>query len=194
MSSATRPPGAPRWRRWLRVLHRDLGYLCAALTVVYAVSGIAVNHTHHWNPNYDLNREWVSFEPIPVGDKPEMVAALVEALDLPGPPNNSFRPAPDVVQLYYDGWHVRAEAEAGRAMVERPSERFLLRDANYLHLNHPKGSWTYVADLYALLLGFLAVSGLFILRGRQGFAGRGKWFFLAGLVIPLIFVAVRYLA
>lgn len=192
MSSASRPAAPSRWRRWLRILHRDVGYICAALTIVYAISGIAVNHTHHWNPNYDLNREHVSFEPIPVGGKQEMVDALVAVLDLPGQPKSSFRPAPEVVQLYYDGWHVRAEAAAGTAMIERPSERFLLRDTNYLHLNHPKGLWTYVADLYALALGFLGVSGLFILRGKQGLAGRGKWFLLAGFVIPLLFVLLRY--
>jgi hypothetical protein len=194
VSSQTRPAPPSRWRRWVRTLHRDIGYCCAALTIVYAVSGIAVNHTHHWNPNYDLNREHLSFPPVPVGEKAPMVERLVEVLDLPGPPKSSFRPSPAVVELYYEGWHVRADAEAGTAMIERPSERFLLRDANFLHLNHPKGVWTYVADLYALALGFLGISGLFILRGRQGLGGRGKWFLLAGLIVPLVFVALRYLA
>lgn len=194
MSDAPRGPSPSRWRKWLRVLHRDVGYLCAALTVVYAISGIAVNHTHDWNPSYDLNREERTFEPIPVTSKGEMVEALVERLDLPGPPNESFRPSPGVVELYYEGWSVHAEAEEGTALIERPRERFLLRDMNFLHLNHPKGTWTYVADLYALALGFLGVSGLFILRGKQGFAGRGKWLVLVGLVIPLVYVAVlRYL-
>ena len=47
-----RTPRKPfRWRRWNNVLHRDLGYLVFALTFLYAVSGVAVNHTHQWNPN-----------------------------------------------------------------------------------------------------------------------------------------------
>ena len=35
-----------------RVTHRDIGYLIAGLTIIYAISGIALNHKHDWNPNY----------------------------------------------------------------------------------------------------------------------------------------------
>jgi len=40
-----------RVRSWLRTWHRDVGYLCAGLVVVYAVSGVAVNHHHEWDYN-----------------------------------------------------------------------------------------------------------------------------------------------
>lgn len=79
--------------------------------------------------------------------------------------------------------------------MERWHERPFLRDANFLHLNQPRKAWTWIADGYALLLRFLAVSGLFILKGNTGLVGRGKWFLLAGLVLPLVYVvSVRYLA
>ena len=32
-----------KWRRGLRALHRDVGYLIVGLTIVYGVSGLAVN-------------------------------------------------------------------------------------------------------------------------------------------------------
>ena len=35
-----------------RVTHRDMGYLIAGLTIIYALSGIALNHKNNWNPNY----------------------------------------------------------------------------------------------------------------------------------------------
>jgi hypothetical protein len=175
------------WRHVNNAVHRDVGYFCAALTVVYAVSGIAVNHTHQWNPSYRVDREERRFEPVPVGERDEMVTALVARLGLPAP-SSSFRSAPHLVDLFYDGWSVKADAAAGRALIERPNPRFLLKDANGLHLNHPKGIWTWIADLYALALGFLAVSGLFILKGRTGLAGRGKWFLVAGLLLPVLFV------
>lgn len=182
------------WRRWNTVLHRDLGYLCVALTVIYAVSGIAVNHMHDWNPNYRIERVERRIEPIPVGDRASMVARAVERLELPAP-GEAFRPSPDVVQLFYDGWSVEVRALEGIAVIERPRARVPLRDLNFLHLNHPKGMWTYVADVYAVLLLLLAVTGMFVLRGRTGLFGRGKWFVLAGLVVPLAFVVVlRYLA
>jgi hypothetical protein len=183
------------WRYWNIVLHRDIGYALAALTVVYAISGIAVNHIRDWNPNYKFERVEQQFDPIPLADRESMVALAVERLDLPGPPRESFRPSPEVLQLFYEGWTAEVYAAEGRALVERPKDRLFLRDFNFLHLNHAKGLWTFVADLYAGLLIFLAISGTIMLQGKKGLAGRGKWFVLIGLLIPLAFLLVlRYLS
>jgi len=180
------------WRRWNNILHRDIGYFCVALTVIYAISGVAVNHTHQWNPNYIFETIEQSFSPVSVSDRDTMVAQLIERLDLPAP-KRSFRSSPEVVQLFYDGWNVEAHALEGRAVIEKLRERPLLRDVNYLHLNNPKGLWTWFADAYAVCLLLLAGTGLFVLKGRKGLMGRGKWFVLAGLLLPVAFlVFLRY--
>ncbi|HQL31599.1 MAG TPA: hypothetical protein PLM67_15390, partial [Thermoanaerobaculales bacterium] len=51
-SVAPTAPGAVRLRRLVIATHRDVGYFIAGLTVIYAVSGIAVNHIDDWNPSY----------------------------------------------------------------------------------------------------------------------------------------------
>lgn len=173
------------WRRWNVAIHRDVGYFCVALTIVYAVSGIAVNHIDDWNPNYRIEREERRFEPIPVGERDAMVSALVERLGLDAPPRDAFRPRPEIVEMFYEGWSVRADAPAGVAVIERAGKRPFLFQANDLHLNRLKGGWTWFADLYAAMLALLAITGTLILRGARGFAGRGKWFVLAGLAVPL---------
>lgn len=182
------PPRTPRfsWRRWNNLLHRDLGYLAVGLTLVYAISGIAVNHIEDWNPSFRFVRQQESFQPFAVTTKEEIAATLVDVLELPGPPRESFRSAPHEITLFYDGWSVEADIQAGTAMVERPRERALLRDFNRLHLNQPKGLWTWAADLYAGVLAFLAISGMFMLKGRKGITGRGKWLVGAGVLIPLV--------
>lgn len=179
------------WRRLNRAVHRDAGYLVAGLTLLYAISGVAVNHKEDWNPSWNLAPEIRRFDPIPVTDRETMEAALVKALALPGPPRASFRRAPERIELYYEGWTVEADVTEGVATTTRPRARPVLRDANYLHLNEPKGAWTWLADAYAILLGTLAVTGLFVLRGRHGLAGRGKWLFLAGLVPIVAFLLLR---
>ena len=176
------------WRRWNRILHRDVGYFCVALTLVYAVSGIAVNHIDDWNPSYVISREPRRFDPVPVTDRETMVGEIVSRLGLPGLPAESFRRSPERVELFYDGWSVLADAAFGTATIERTRRRFLLFDANYLHLNRPRGLWTWIADVYAALLALLAMTGILILRGRQGLAGRGKWLVLAGLALPVVFL------
>jgi len=190
MSEAGQAPRrGVRWRRLVIATHRDVGYACVALTVLYALSGLAVNHVHQWNPSYRIERVEREFEPVPVGERDATVAALVERLELPGLPKESFRPSPGVVHLFYDGWSVEADAVAGRAIVEQPRDRLVLRDANFLHLNQGKGWWTWVADLYAVALLLLAGTGLFMLKGRQGLGGRGKWLVGAGLLVPIAFLA-----
>jgi uncharacterized protein len=39
-------------RAWIRATHRDIGYVAVGLTLVYAVSGVAVNHIADWDPNF----------------------------------------------------------------------------------------------------------------------------------------------
>ncbi|MCP4750540.1 MAG: hypothetical protein GY866_06585 [Proteobacteria bacterium] len=50
--------------------------------------------------------------------------------------------------------------------------------------------WTYAADVYAAILGIVAVTGLFVLRGRKGITGRGAWLTGAGIVVPVVFLWV----
>jgi hypothetical protein len=61
----------------------------------------------------------------------------------------------------------------------------LHRVMNSLHLNQAGRAWMWFSDVYAAALGFLAVTGLFVLRGKQGIKGRGAWLTAAGVLMPL---------
>lgn len=175
------------WRYWNNVLHRDVGYLVAGLTLAYAISGVAVNHIEDWNPNYAIGTEVVVFEPFVASDRETTVGTLLDRLDLPEPVD-VFRRTPAQVELIYDGWKAHADVEAGTATLVRPRERPVLFDLNFLHLNRGKGVWTWIADVYAGLLAFMAISGLFVLRGRTGLVGRGKWLLTVGIVVPFVYL------
>ena len=49
-----------KFKRLIIATHRDIGYFFAGLTVLYAISGVAVNHIDDWNPNYVIRREVVA--------------------------------------------------------------------------------------------------------------------------------------
>jgi hypothetical protein len=70
--------------------------------------------------------------------------------------------------------------------------RSVFRETNYLHLNVPKKVWTYIADIFAAALIYLAVTGIFMIEGEKGIKGRGKWLVGFGLLIPLTFLFVYY--
>ena len=61
---------------------------------------------------------------------------------------------------------------------------------NDLHLNRAGRLWTWLADIYAVALGLLAVTGLFVLTGRQGITGRGAWLTGVGIVIPFVLAVI----
>ena len=44
-------------RKWSRILHRDIGYFFIGTTIIYGLSGIALNHMNDWNPNYKVETE-----------------------------------------------------------------------------------------------------------------------------------------
>ncbi len=180
------------WRRWNRVLHRDLGYLCFGLTVVYALSGVALNHVADWNPNYLVERDQVH-----VGDlssvKPEALAGEVMArLQLDEPVRNTFRPDPETLQVFLAEGTLTVRPSAGIVELETVTERPVLRPMNVLHLNVPKRGWTWVADVYALLLAVVAATGVLVGVGRGGFRGRAGWLTALGVSVPLVFLALHY--
>ncbi|MCA1744435.1 MAG: PepSY-associated TM helix domain-containing protein [Bacteroidales bacterium] len=65
----------------------------------------------------------------------------------------------------------------------------MVKFMSQLHENQVKG-WSYVADIYAGILIFLALSGLFMVPGKNGFMRRGIWWFVAGIVLVLVFAAL----
>ncbi len=182
MASESRRP----WRRWNTALHRDIGYLAAGLTVIYAISGLAVNHMAHWNPNY--MRTVKTFE-VGTLDRqlPEEVLAVetLARLKVTEKPRSAFQPDEDSLEIYIKEGKYSVDLPTGKVLFEGTVPRPVLMAMNRLHLNAPKRAWTWIADVYALSLAFLAVSGLFILRGKNGITGRGAWLTGIGCAIPL---------
>ena len=176
------------WRRWLRALHRDVGYLSVGLTVVYAASGLAVNHVGEWDPNfvqYDETRELGrSLE----GDDREVARIALAALDLDEEPEDVYRSEPDRVEVVLADKTIHVDTTTGSIYGEGQEPRFFLRVANWLHLNRGKEAWTVFADGYAVFLLFLATSGLFMLPGRKGLLGRGGVLTVIGVLVPVLYL------
>jgi hypothetical protein len=176
------------WRRWNNIIHRDLGYFLVGMTIVYSVSGIAVNHVADWNPSYERQREVLNIEP-PAGDtKEEILADVLPKLRLNQDElRNSFRPNRETLQLFMDEMSYAIDLPTGAVIVETIHPRPVLYELNQLHLNHPKGIWTYISDFFALSLIVIAVTGIFVLKGKNGLVGRGAWFIGAGILVPVAY-------
>lgn len=173
------------WRRWNASLHRDIGYLAVGMTLVYALSGMAVNHRADWNPNYRKVEETRTIEPInPAQEEDALVAESLRKLGLSEKPKSTVLSDDNTLLVFYPDLQYSVDLPSGKVLVEGTTRRPVLYSLNRLHLNTPKRAWTWIADLYALSLAFLAVSGLFILQGRNGLRGRGAWLTAIGIAVP----------
>lgn len=181
-------------RRILRVLHRDIGYFLAGLTVVFCVSGVAVNHVESWNPSYARTERAVALGALPAGDLEAMEREVIARVPLSRSEVRGRRlESASSFRVFLDeGGEVTVDPATGEGTLLRVRARPVLFQANVLHLNHVKGSWTFVSDAFAVLLAGLAISGLFMLGGKTGFMGRGKWFVAGGLVVPVVFLVHYY--
>ncbi len=178
-----------RLRRWNIILHRDIGYLSAAMILIYGISGLAVNHIADWNPNYQKTKEFVVIRPVTSEKQDEIVNEILPQLHLTEFPQNVFKPDGETIQLFYEGKVVSVDLPSGNVLIEITHQRRVLFEMNQLHLNAVKGIWTWIADIFAVALIFLGISGLFMLRGSTGFFGRGKWLVALGALIPILYWA-----
>ena len=174
-------------RPWVRAIHRDLGYVAVGLTIVYALSGIAVNHVKDWDPNFTERRVEHVLGPLS-GDDDAIVSVVVSRLGIEERADDVYRESDDLLQVTFEKRSLQITPSTGRVLDEGQEPRPLLRIANWLHLNRGKKAWTYVADAYAAGLLLLALSGLFMIPGRKGLIGRGAVLVLLGIAIPVVYV------
>jgi hypothetical protein len=185
-----------RWRKVFRAIHRDVGYVAVALTIAYAISGIAVNHIEHWNPNYSMEVDAVDIGAFPSRELHEMEAFAIAKLALDRKQvRGHFLETPAAFRIYLDGGQeANLDPATGRGTIKKLSRRAVLFEVNALHLNNLKGIWTYVADIFAIALMLLAITGMTMMKGDRGLTGRGKYFVAGGLAIPITFVIYLYSA
>lgn len=178
------------WRRWNKILHRDLGYLCFGLTIIYAISGLAVNHMADWNPNYRIERMQSVIDPAPLAGLTgaPLVAAILDQMGESGEVKGSYQSDEENLQIFVVNNNITVNLQTGAVHQEKNQTRKVLYELNFLHINHAKKLWTWVADLYAIALAVLALTGLFVLRGKKGITGRGAWLTGIGFLIPIFFL------
>jgi hypothetical protein len=177
-----------RWRKLARGLHRDLGYLFFGLTVVYAVSGIALNHRDHWNPSYSF-RNYTLQEAFPVAatmDR-EQARALLQRHGLDRGFKRHYEPDEHSIRFFFKDGSATLDRRNGELAVEELKRRPILHTWNTLHYN-PGTWWTWFADIFCVGLIIIAVTGLFILRGRHGITRRGGILVALGIIVPAIMV------
>ena len=182
-----------QWRRWIRVIHRDLGYFFVALSIIYGLSGIAVNHINDWNPNYIIKTKTIKTN-IPT-DKNQIdkhtVSDVLKKFGEEDSYKNFYFPKKDKLKIFIKDGSVLVDLSDGSATLETMRRRPVFHIVNFLHYN-PGKWWTWVADIFSASLIIFAITGLFMVKGKKGIKWRGTIIALLGLIVPVLFLLIFY--
>ena len=176
-------------RRWNNALHRDIGYLAFGLTIIYALSGIILNHFKAGDFTHpDYHKSYKEFKvSLPKEGKADQTY-VYSVLDERGVRSQykSYITGDGYIQIFLKTGWIYVDLSNGDAQMERKIPFYVLKEFNLLHYNNIKKFYTWFSDLYAVALIFLAITGLFVLRGRNGIIGRGAWLTAIGILIPAL--------
>ncbi len=176
--------------KWNRIIHRDLGYFFFGVTIIYALSGIAINHRGDWNPNYSIvNKDFTTKLDLQKSDDVKQnILTLLDDIANRKDYKKHYYPKKSKLKIFLKGGSsVVVDLETGKGHAEFITKRIVFFQANYLHYN-PNRWWTYFSDIFAISLITLAFTGLFIAKGKNGIKGRGAWITMSGIIIPILFL------
>ncbi len=180
------------WRKWFRVIHRDLSFFFSGVIIIYAVSGIMLNHRDTIDPNYTVKRHSLQAEGrFPMTQEAVSQAMVMEMLKPIKEERNytkHYFPENDRLKVFLKGGSsLEVNMQSGKAVYEALKKRPIISQFNRLHYNPGKG-WTVFSDIFAVSLIIITLTGLFINKGKKGLGGRGGIELLAGIIIPILFI------
>lgn len=196
MSDAAAPSGGRRWPRWIRWLHIYGSMLGLCATLLFAVTGLTLNHADWFESSTPSVRTFDGTLPVallqPDVDKLAVAERLREAHALRGMVTEC---AVDDAQCLVV-W--KGPGYSADATIERSDGRYRLEEARRgwmavlddLHKGRDSGPlWSMVIDASAVVLAFLSLTGLWLLLYLKKRRRSGLWVALAGtMALVLAFV------
>lgn len=177
------------FRRYCRTVHFHLSFFFMGVILIYAVSGITMNHLKDFNPKYYITVHNYTvkgtFSPSHKFNKNEIIQLLKEV----GEQDNyikHFYPNNSTVKVFLkSGSSYILDTQTGNVVYEGIKKRPVFNQLSFLHYN-PGTWWTYFSDLFAVCLILICISGILMNKGKRGLFGIGGIELLAGILIPVL--------
>ncbi len=175
-------------RKWCRNIHREASFFFAGMVIIYAMSGIFMNHRNSINPQFIIEHHEYTADAVPLSSQPtkEEVLKLIEPI---GEAKNytTHRLSGGNLTVYLKGgsnWSM--DTTSRNVVYDHVAPRPVINSFVKLHYN-PGRWWTYFADLFAIGLIVITITGLIMIKGNQGLWGRGGIELIVGILIPILF-------
>jgi hypothetical protein len=178
-------------RKLLRILHRDLGYFIVGMTIVYCLSGIFLNHRHDFNPDYkiysyDFQTEYRNKTNL----SEQEIRDVLETFEHNIVYKKHYLNNNGIVKVFIENGEVAINPNTGEGALHYLQKRPIIFGMNKLHKATLGTVWKWGSDVMAFILLFVAISGLFILKGKRGFNRWGWWITIVGFIVPLVFALI----
>lgn len=175
-------------RRWCRAIHRELSFFFSGMVLIYAISGLFMNHRDTFNPHYSVTRTVQTLTELPAQADVDrsQVESLMARMGVVEKYMKHYFPTANHLKVFLKGGSsLEVDLANGRAVYESLRRRPLLSTMTNLHYN-PGRWWTWFADLFAGGLIVITISGIVMLKGRRGLWGYGGIELTAGILLPLL--------
>ncbi|RXJ96118.1 hypothetical protein CRV00_02740 [Malaciobacter molluscorum] len=172
----------------LRNWHRDLGYFVIGITIIYSLTGIMLT----LRDLHIFEKEYVTIEKIDATKKIENeiknkfkekieTLKVIENNDKYIKYQASKKEGKKVLTYFKD------TNEAKLITVDYPP---YIKPFIQAHKSKSKDKWSYLALAYSTILLFLAISAIFMVKGKYGFKKRGIYLTLGGVLLVVVFLYI----
>ncbi len=158
------------------------------MILIYAISGIALNHRNDWNPNYsiEITESAINLPSQMAFKSEEALNYLLKATEQSEVYKKHYYPSPTKIKVFLkEGSLLTYNSETKKALLEQLKKRPLFHSINFLHYN-PGVIWKWFSDIFAFCLILITISGVIILKGKNGIKGRGWVLILVGIIAPIL--------
>ena len=173
-----------------RSLHRDFAYFYVGLLIAFSFSGIILNHRRDWYPmDYTYESKPVNIilpeDVTTVDDDYLKTATLDWKVDNEF---DSFRLRDNSLRIVFKNNVIAdIDTESGTGLLEYKKRTPIVGDTMFLHKTTNK-AWIWYSDIFGAGMILIAITGMLIPAGKNGFKKRGWKLALAGLIFPLLFL------
>ncbi len=191
MDNKTKSPGLKSGaliRKWSRLTHRYLSFFFAAVLLIYVLSGIFMNHLDTLSPHYTAERISLSMDVADFDQKLDKVEllTLLEKYNIQDRYTKHFYPSESEIKIFFKGGsNMIINTSTGQAIYDKLSKRVIISEMAYLHYN-PSKMWAWFSDIFCVSMIIVILTGYTMMKGKEGFIGKGGIITLIGLLIPLI--------
>jgi hypothetical protein len=171
-----------------RRLHRDFAYFYVGLIIAFSFSGIILNHRQDWYPmDYTYENKEITIS-LPENSKQitkEFIENETKKFNLK---YDGHRVRKNTLRVYYKNNTVLdVDIKSGKGNLEFKRKVPFIGQTMYLHKT-TNNFWIWYSDIFGAAMLLIAITGILIPAGKNGFSKRGWKLAVLGLIFPILFL------